>query len=48
MKGPNLRIIEVEEGEDSQFIGPENIFNKVIEENFPNLKKETTKHTRIL
>ena len=38
MKRPNLRGIEG--GEESQFQDPENIFNKVIEENFPNLKKE--------
>ena len=37
MKRPNLRIIGVEEGE-LQVKGPENIFNKMIEENFPNLK----------
>ena len=35
MKIPNLRIIGVEGKEN-----PENIFNKIIEENFPNLKKE--------
>jgi len=29
----------MEEGEDSQYNGPENIFNKIIEENFPNLKR---------
>jgi hypothetical protein len=40
MKRPNLRIREIEEIGDSQFKGPENIFNKIIEENFPNLKKE--------
>ena len=38
IKGPNLRIIRVEEGEELQIKGPENIFNKIIEENFPNLK----------
>jgi hypothetical protein len=38
MKRPYLRIIGIEEGEDSQFNGPENIFDKIIE-NFPNLKK---------
>jgi hypothetical protein len=37
---PNLRIIGIEESEDSQLKGPVNIFNKIIEENFPNLKKE--------
>jgi uncharacterized coiled-coil protein SlyX len=40
MKRPNLRIIGIEENEESQFKGPENVFNKIIEENFPNLKKE--------
>ena len=38
MKRPNLRIIEVEEGEELQLKGPENIFNKIIEGNCPNLK----------
>ena len=33
---PNLRIICIEESEDSQLKGPVNIFNKIIEENFPN------------
>ena len=40
MKRPNLGIIGIEEGEESQLQGPENILNKIIEENFPNLKKE--------
>jgi hypothetical protein len=40
MKRPNLRIIGIEESEDSQIKGPVNIFNKIIQENFPNLKKE--------
>jgi hypothetical protein len=40
MRGKNLRIIGVVENEDFQFKGPANIFNKIIEENFPNLKKE--------
>ena len=39
MKRSNLRIV-VEEKEESQLKGPENIFNKIIEEKFPNLKKE--------
>uniref|UniRef100_A0ABK0LEJ4 Nucleic acid binding protein n=1 Tax=Rattus norvegicus TaxID=10116 RepID=A0ABK0LEJ4_RAT len=39
MRRSNLRIIGIEESEDSQ-LGPVNIFNKIIEENFPNLKKE--------
>ena len=40
MKRPKLKIIGIEEGEESQLKGPENIFNKIIEENFPNLKEE--------
>jgi hypothetical protein len=36
----NLRIIRTEENEDSQRKGPENVFNKIIEENFPNQKKK--------
>ena len=30
----------IDENEDFQLKGPVNIFNKIIEENFPNLKKE--------
>ena len=37
-KKPNLRITGVEEGEELQIKGPKNVFNKIIEENFPNLK----------
>jgi hypothetical protein len=40
MRRPNLRIIGIEESEDSQVKGPVNIFIKTIEENFPNLKKQ--------
>jgi hypothetical protein len=40
MRRLNLRIIGIEESEDYQLKGPENIFNKIIDENFPNLKKE--------
>jgi hypothetical protein len=39
MRRPNLRIIGVEESENSQLKGPVNIFNKIIGEKFPNLKK---------
>jgi hypothetical protein len=34
------RIVAIDKKEDFQFKGPLNIFNKIIEENFPNLKKE--------
>jgi hypothetical protein len=40
MRRPNLRIIGIDENEDFQLKGPENIFNKIIVENFPTLKKE--------
>ena len=40
MRRPNLRIIGVDENENFQLKGPANIFNKIIEEIFPNLKKE--------
>ena len=40
MRGPNVQIIGVDEKEDFQLKGPVNIFNKIMEENFPNLKKE--------
>jgi hypothetical protein len=38
MRRPNLWIRGVDENEDFQLKGPANIFNKIIEENFPNLK----------
>jgi hypothetical protein len=40
MRRPNLRIIAIDNKEDFQLKGPVNIFNKIIDENFPNLKKE--------
>jgi hypothetical protein len=40
MRRSTLWIIEVNENEDFQLKGPANSFNKIIEENFPNLKKE--------
>jgi chromosome segregation ATPase len=45
MKRPNLRVIVIKEREDSQIKGPINIFNKIIEEYFPNLKKEMPVNT---
>jgi hypothetical protein len=38
--GHNEKMIGIEESEDYQLKGPVNIFNKIIEENFPDLKKE--------
>jgi hypothetical protein len=40
MRRPNLRIIGVDENEDFHLKGAANIFNIIVEENFPNLKKE--------
>ena len=40
MRRPNQRIIGIEESEDFQLKGPVNVFNKIIDESFPNLKKE--------
>ena len=40
MRRPNLKIIGIDESEDLQIKGPANIFNKIMEENFPNLKRE--------
>jgi chromosome segregation ATPase len=39
IKRPNLRIMDIEEGEEVQAKGMHNIFNKIITENFPNLDK---------
>lgn len=43
--GPNLRKIGTGE-DDSQIKGPENIFNNIIEENIPNLKKKMPTYTQ--
>ena len=40
MRRTNLRIIGIDENEDFQLKGSANTFNKIIEESFPNLKKE--------
>jgi archaeosine-15-forming tRNA-guanine transglycosylase len=39
IKRPNFRIMGIEEGEEVQAKGMCNIFNKIITENFPNLRK---------
>jgi hypothetical protein len=41
MRRPNLRIIGVNENENFQLKEPVKIFNKIIEEHLPNLKKGT-------
>jgi hypothetical protein len=40
MKIPNLKIIGIEDSEDAKLKGPENVFNKIIEENFAHVKIE--------
>ena len=40
VRRPNLRIIGIEEREESQLKGPESIFNKIKEEYFSNLMKD--------
>jgi hypothetical protein len=40
IKRTNLRIMGIEEGEEVQAKGMQNIFNKIITENFPNLEKD--------
>jgi DNA repair ATPase RecN len=39
MKRPNIQIMSVE-GEEMQTKSIDNLFNRIIAENFPNLKKE--------
>jgi hypothetical protein len=41
MKRPNLQIMGVEEGEEIQSKGIDNLFNRIITEKFPNLEKES-------
>jgi hypothetical protein len=40
IKSPNLQIKDIEEGEEIQTKGIDNLFNKIRAENFPNHKKE--------
>jgi hypothetical protein len=40
LRRPNLRIIGIEESEDFKLKGQINIFSKIIEENFYNLKRK--------
>jgi hypothetical protein len=40
VRRPKLRIVSIEQSEGFQLKGSANIFNKIIEETFPNLKKE--------
>jgi len=44
MRRSNLRIISIKASEDSQLKGPVNFYNKIIEENFANLKKGMAIH----
>jgi hypothetical protein len=42
----NLRKIRIEEDRESQLQDPESIFNKIIKENFFNLKKEMSIYSK--
>jgi hypothetical protein len=42
MRRPNLRILGIEESENSQLKGSVITFNIIIEENFPNKRKRCT------
>jgi hypothetical protein len=46
VKRPNIRIIGREESKESQLKGQVNIFNKIVEENILNLKKEMPKNIK--
>jgi hypothetical protein len=46
MRRPNLSIIGIGESKDAQLKGLVNIFNKIIEENFPKLKREMPMNTQ--
>jgi hypothetical protein len=46
MKRPNLRLLDIEEGKETKIKVTEVIFNKIIEENFPNLKKEISRYKK--
>jgi hypothetical protein len=45
MRRPNLRIINIDENEDFQLKGPVNVFNKIIDENFPK-ERDPHEHSR--
>jgi hypothetical protein len=38
MERPNFRLIRIEEGEETQLQGPKYIFNKIIKDQFQDLK----------
>ena len=46
IKRPNLIRIGIEDSKHSQLKRPENIFNKIIEENLPNMKKEISRNVQ--
>jgi chromosome segregation ATPase len=46
IKRPNLRIMDIEKGQEVHAKGICNIFNKIITENFPNLEKTMPIHVQ--
>jgi hypothetical protein len=46
IKRPNLRIMDIAEGEEMQTKDIRNIFNKIITEKFPNLEKTMPRYRK--
>ena len=46
MKRKNIHIIGIPEGEEEEEQGIENLFEKVMMENFPNLRREKVNQNR--
>jgi hypothetical protein len=44
MKRPNLKIMGMEEREEIQTKGTDNLFNRIIDENLPNIEKKIVSH----
>jgi hypothetical protein len=44
MERPNLRVIRIDKEEDSPLQRPTKYLQQIIEENFPNLKKEMVRN----
>jgi hypothetical protein len=47
MKRSNLGIVGMGEGEEKETKGIDNLFNRIIAENFPNFEKESPRHRKL-
>jgi hypothetical protein len=47
MKRPNLQIMGIEQGKEIQTKGTDNLFNRIIADNFPNLKERVTQEQEV-